>query len=79
MLSCKELVACASDYLDRQLTLGERLKVHHHLLCCRNCRRFIRQMRVAQATVKGLPETPVADIEQLAERLAAERQARDKH
>ncbi|NER60080.1 zf-HC2 domain-containing protein [Pseudomonas sp. MAFF212428] len=75
MLSCKELVAQASDYLDGQLTLGDRLLARQHLLFCRHCRRFLRQLRLAQATVKALPEPPAADIESLAGRLAAERRA----
>ena len=72
MLSCKELVARSSDYLDGQLTIGERLMVRQHLLFCRHCRRFLKQMRVAQATVRALPEQPVSDSEALAERLARE-------
>ncbi|MCS3419115.1 anti-sigma factor RsiW [Pseudomonas sp. BIGb0450] len=73
MLTCKEQVARSSDFLDGQLTLRERLLVRHHLMFCPNCRRFIRQMRLMQATLKILPEPPIADIDALAERLAAER------
>ncbi|NVZ85194.1 zf-HC2 domain-containing protein [Pseudomonas yamanorum] len=73
MLTCKEQVARSSDFLDGQLTFRERLLVRHHLMFCPNCRRFIRQMRLMQATLKILPEPPIADIDALAERLAAER------
>jgi len=73
MLTCKEQVARPSDYLDGQLTFRERLLVRHHLMFCPNCRRFIRQMRLMQATLKILPEPPIADVDALAERLAAER------
>ncbi|MDY0833195.1 MULTISPECIES: anti-sigma factor family protein [Pseudomonas] len=73
MLTCKEQVARSSDYLDGQLTFRERLLVRHHLMFCANCRRFIRQMRLMQATLKILPEPPIADVDALAERLAAER------
>ncbi|QBF25744.1 anti-sigma factor [Pseudomonas tructae] len=72
MLSCKQLVARSSDYLDKQLTLGERLMVRQHLLFCGHCRRFLKQMRVAQATVRALPEDPEIDSQALAERLARE-------
>lgn len=41
MLTCKELVAHSSDYLDGQLTLRQRLVVRAHLAMCGNCRRFI--------------------------------------
>ncbi|AKA85544.1 MULTISPECIES: anti-sigma factor family protein [Pseudomonas] len=73
MLTCKEQVARSSDYLDGQLTFRERLLVRHHLMFCPNCRRFIRQMRLMQATLKILPQEPVKDVDALAERLAAER------
>lgn len=73
MLTCKEQVARSSDYLDGQLTFRERLLVRHHLMFCANCRRFIRQMRLMQATLRILPEPPIADVDALAERLAAER------
>ncbi|WP_248750598.1 zf-HC2 domain-containing protein [Pseudomonas sp. MWU15-20650] len=73
MLTCKEQVARSSDYLDGQLTFRERLMVRHHLMFCPNCRRFIRQMRLMQATLKMLPDEPVKEADALAARLAAER------
>ncbi|WP_411392200.1 anti-sigma factor family protein [Pseudomonas sp. MPB23] len=73
MLTCKEQVARSSDYLDGQLTFRERLLVRHHLMFCPNCRRFIRQMRLMQATLKIMPEEPVKDVDALAQRLADER------
>lgn len=73
MLTCKEQVARSSDYLDGQLSFRERLLVRHHLMFCPNCRRFIRQMRLMQATLKIMPEEPVKEADALAERLVAER------
>jgi len=73
MVTCKEQVALASCCLVGHLPFRERLLVRHHLMFCPNCRRFIRQMRLMQATLKILPEPPIADIDALAERLAAER------
>ncbi|ETF08690.1 MULTISPECIES: anti-sigma factor family protein [Pseudomonas] len=73
MLTCKEQVARSSDYLDGQLSFRETLMVRHHLLFCPNCRRFMRQMRVMQATLKALPEKPEEGVDALAERLATQR------
>ncbi|MHC8393448.1 anti-sigma factor family protein [Pseudomonas sp. LB3P93] len=73
MLTCKEQVARSSDYLDGQLSFREKLMVRHHLMFCPNCRRFIRQMRLMQATLRVLPEEAVPEVDALAERLAAER------
>ncbi|WP_347904642.1 zf-HC2 domain-containing protein [Pseudomonas purpurea] len=74
MLTCKEQVARSSDYLDGQLSFRERLMVRHHLMFCPNCRRFIRQMRLMQATLRALPDKSVPNLDELAERLATERQ-----
>ncbi|MEB0047985.1 MULTISPECIES: zf-HC2 domain-containing protein [unclassified Pseudomonas] len=73
MLSCKEQVARSSDYLDGQLSFREKLMMRHHLMFCANCRRFIRQMRLMQATLKAMPEPPLPGVDELAARLAAER------
>lgn len=73
MLTCKEQVARSSDYLDGQLSFRETLMVRHHLLFCPNCRRFMRQMRVMQATLKAMPDKPEEGVDALAERLAAQR------
>lgn len=73
MLSCKELVAHSSDYLDGQLNLRERLGVRAHLAMCRHCRRFIRQMKVTQAVLRQLPDTAIPELDALAERLAEQR------
>ena len=73
MLTCKEQVARSSDYLDGQLSYRERLRVRHHLLFCPNCRRFIRQMRLMQATLRILPDPAIEDLDELAARLAAEK------
>lgn len=73
MLTCKELVAHSSDYLDGQLTLRERLAMRAHLAMCGNCRRFIRQMKLTQAVIRQMPEGELPELDALAERLAQDR------
>ncbi len=73
MLTCKELVAHSSDYLDGQLTLRQRLAVRAHLAMCGNCRRFIRQMKLTQAVIRLMPEDELPELDALAERLAQDR------
>ena len=73
MLTCKELVAHSSDYLDGQLTLRQRLAVRAHLAMCGNCRRFIRQMKLTQAVIRQMPEDELPEPDALAERLAQDR------
>ena len=78
MLTCKQQVARSSDYLDGQLTFRERLLVRHHLLFCPNCRRFIMQMRLLNATFNHLPQAPPADLEATVERMVRERSRHQK-
>jgi predicted anti-sigma-YlaC factor YlaD len=73
MLTCKELVAHSSDYLDGQMTLRQRLAVRAHLAMCGNCRRFIRQMKLTQAVIRQMPEEELPELDALAERLAQSR------
>lgn len=76
MLSCKELVANSSDFLDGRLNLRERIRVRAHLAMCTHCRRFIRQLRLSQAVLRQLPEQPIAELDDLAERLAQQQRER---
>lgn len=73
MLSCKELVASSSDFLDSQLNLRQRLAVRMHLAMCYRCRRFIRQMRLSQRVLRALPEQVIPELEELSARLAEQR------
>lgn len=70
MLSCKELVAHSSDYLDGQLRLRERISVRTHLAVCSHCRRFIRQLKLSQAVLRQLPDEAIPELDALAEKLA---------
>lgn len=46
MLSCKQVAAIASDYLDKSTPLKWQIRLH--LLMCANCRRFIRHLKITQ-------------------------------
>ena len=75
MLSCKELVAQSSDLLDGRLSFRERMALRRHLILCRNCRRFIKQMKLTQAVLRHLPEAASADVDTLAAKLAEHRRS----
>lgn len=77
MLTCKELVAHSSDFLDGQLTLRQRIAVRAHLAMCGNCRRFIRQMKLTQVVIRQMPEGELPELEALSERLAQTRRDDD--
>lgn len=45
MISCKEVTQLVSQGLDRHLSLRERWRLWLHLRACKNCPRFVEQMR----------------------------------
>ncbi len=45
MLSCKKVAQLASESLDRSLTFQERLSMRFHLLACKLCSRYVRQLK----------------------------------
>ncbi|MBX9914546.1 MAG: zf-HC2 domain-containing protein [Pseudomonadaceae bacterium] len=70
MLKCVEIVAVTSDYLDGQLRFSDGLSVRTHLAICRNCRRFVRQMRLTLRVLQQMPEPEIHDLEAVASQLA---------
>ncbi|MNJ78886.1 hypothetical protein D3C77_767520 [compost metagenome] len=73
MLTCKELVARSSNLLDGELSFRERMAMRRHLMLCRNCRRFIKQMKLTQAVLRHMPDASGAEVDDLAEHLAQKR------
>ena len=60
MLTCRELAQeQASDYIDHQLTLRQRMGVYLHLLLCEHCRIFIKQFRQLSQILKRRPPESV--------------------
>ncbi len=45
MLSCKETTRLVSEGLDRQLPFWRRLGLRLHLVMCRGCSRYARQIK----------------------------------
>lgn len=61
MLTCEQITELVTDYLERRLPLGKRIRFQLHIGMCRHCRRYLRQMRVAIRTVGKLPPEPPPD------------------
>ena len=55
-LTCKEAHRLVTEQLDRELPLGERLRVRLHLFACTSCTRFKRQMQFLRAAMKRVGE-----------------------
>jgi hypothetical protein len=61
MLSCKDVTQLISGSMDRSLPLGKRIGVRIHLVMCRFCARYKRQLLLIRETVRRLAsmeETP---------------------
>jgi len=60
-MTCREVATGSGALIDGDGPLGTRLKARAHLLVCRNCRRFLGQMRqtarLAAATAPVRVET----------------------
>ncbi len=61
MLSCKQVSELVSESHDRHLSRGERLRVRLHLMLCKLCRRYQRQIRFIEHIGRRLAgeETPL--------------------
>lgn len=53
MLMCRDLAVIASDYIDGELPVFQKLSVKMHLLMCRDCRTFIGNLRASTELMKA--------------------------
>ncbi|WP_372780792.1 zf-HC2 domain-containing protein [Litorivivens sp.] len=53
MLKCREIVEHADALLATELSPGRRMAVRVHLLMCRHCRRYVRQL---QDLLRAVPQ-----------------------
>ena len=65
MLSCKEAMRLVSDDLDRELPFWRRLGLRLHVVMCRGCSRYTRQITALNRVISGHysdePPTDVSD------------------
>ncbi|ERS15226.1 zf-HC2 domain-containing protein [Alloalcanivorax xenomutans] len=62
MLKCKEVVQRADALIDgTPLSFGERLALRTHLMICRHCRRYVRQLDALTEHLRQ--QTPVAPLD----------------
>jgi len=80
MLNCKQIPEKADEYIDDELSIGQRLSASLHLLMCVHCRRYVRQMTSTVATLRKMPYTEACsdeEVEQTLDRLL--RQEKSDH
>ena len=76
MLSCKDVTQLLSEAMDRSLPLGKRIGVRLHLLICKFCARYERQLLQIRETVRRLVETEETAGGTLGEPLSEEAKTR---
>lgn len=52
--SCREMTRLASESLDHDLGRTERAALRLHVLYCRGCRRYLRQITLLKNALRGL-------------------------
>jgi len=70
MLTCQQLTELMTDYAEGRLGLPDRLRFELHLGLCRDCREYLRQLKLTARTAGLLPapELPRALEEELQRR-----------
>jgi len=63
MLSCKEATKLISESLDRPLSLRQRISVAMHVLMCRFCARYRRQLQLMRLALNGLAKDKGRSLE----------------
>ena len=56
LLSCKELVELITDYLEKTLPHGERVRFEQHLTFCGGCSAYVEQLRAQVRATARLAE-----------------------
>jgi len=76
MLSCKDVTRLLSDSMDHSLPLGKTIGVRLHLVICKFCARYERQLLLIRETARRLVAMEETPGESAGERLSGE--ARDR-
>lgn len=56
MLRCREISKLVSESMERDLPLSQRMQLRMHLMMCRLCAGFARQVRLLRQAVHEHPE-----------------------
>ena len=71
MLSCQEMTEVITDYLEGRMSLMQRMSFQMHVGMCRQCRAYLRQVKVTVRTLGHLPEEAVPMPEAVQRELGA--------
>lgn len=55
MLTCREITDLVTEYAEGNLSFMDRLRFQLHIGMCRNCRRYVRQVKATAGALGLLP------------------------
>ncbi len=55
MPSCQELTELVTDYLEDEMSFGDRVRFKMHVAMCPPCKRYLNQMKVTVETLGSVP------------------------
>ncbi len=61
MLSCKDVTHLVSEAQDRKLGIAERMQLEMHLVICKGCANFRKQMDFLRAACRGYADAVARD------------------
>ena len=61
MLTCEQMTALVTDYVEGRLRLTERAKFKLHILMCKHCREYLAQMRKIQVRSDERSSNPCSE------------------
>lgn len=59
MFNCREVSKLVSESLDRELSYTQKMGIRLHLLMCRYCARFARQLRKIRDLMRGMEDNNI--------------------
>jgi predicted anti-sigma-YlaC factor YlaD len=59
-LTCRELVALVTDYLDHRLEVARHVQVEQHLVLCTGCQRHLTQIHGTLRVLRAVPDEELA-------------------
>ncbi|MEO9652272.1 MAG: zf-HC2 domain-containing protein [Roseobacter sp.] len=62
MIDCREFEAFIVDYLEGNLSTGQRIKFNMHLRLCRKCRAYLQSYKAAMELVKAQTDIPFSKM-----------------
>ena len=61
MLTCQQMTSLITDYLEGRMPFMDRARFQVHIGMCKDCRRYLHQMKLSVAVLGGMSPEPVPD------------------